>query len=158
MDPEFLTDTTAEFAMTKPQDCSLDLQENRVIFQTKMVALDIAALSRAFDDVTFHIAGLDDPRIVVPLGANVTIDFENQDGAAPHGWRLIQPHPPFAHPREASTLPLAFPGSEIEPRPPHGTAQATFIADQPGLYTYLCPVASDNRTGLYGEWEVVPGH
>lgn len=146
------------FAMTPPRDSSVDARENRVIFQNKRATMEVASVSREFADVVFHIGGLDDPRIIMPLGADVTITFENQDGIHSHGWRLIKDTPPFANPHDAATKPLAFTGSEIAPLPPHGHGQAHFVANAPGVYTYVCPVSGDDGIGLYGEWEVSPSH
>ncbi|AUW93406.1 MAG: hypothetical protein OWR62_01055 [Sulfobacillus thermotolerans] len=146
------------FAMTPPPDASVDSQENRIIFHNQHVQMDVAALSREFSDVMFHIGGLDDPRIIVPLGSDVTVNFQNQDTANPHGWRLIADKPPFQNPQSAAHKPLAFVGSEVGVTNPQESGQAHFTANQAGIYTYICPVSEDGGIGLYGIFEVSPSH
>ncbi|WP_139793453.1 hypothetical protein [Sulfobacillus thermosulfidooxidans] len=148
----------ADFATEAPPDASVDRDESRIIFQTKSVNMQVAALSNAFEDARFHIGGLDDPRIITPLGAEVTMTIQNQDELHPHGWKLIKETPPFAHPEIAASAPPAFPGAEITHIAPHHQETIHFTVDQPGVYTYLCPDLSDNDVGLYGIWEVAPGH
>ncbi len=148
----------ARFAAQTPPDASVDREESRIIFQTKQVTMHMAALSNAFDDARFHVGGLDDPRIVTPLGAKVTMTIQNQDGLHSHGWKLINQTPPFAHPQEAASAPPAFPGAEIAHIDPNQQSQIQFTVDRPGVYTYICPELKDKDIGLYGIWEVAPGH
>ena len=141
-----------------PPDASVNPDSSQIIFQTKQIKIEIAALPNAFDDARFHMAGLDDPRIITPLGANITLTLYNQDGKNTHGWKLIRRTPPFANPKNAASEPPAFPGAEISPIPPHQQGDAHFTVNQPGIYTYICPELGDNDIGLYGIWEVAPGH
>ncbi len=139
-------------------DASVNVEASQIIFQTKEVKMEIAALSDAFDDARFHMGGLDDPRIITPLGAEITLSLHNQDASHAHGWKLIRPTPPFADPKKAALEPPAFPGAEIAHIPPNEKGQTHFTLDQPGVYTYISPELKDGDIGLYGMWEVAPGH
>ncbi len=148
----------AELVSSAPVDASVDSEESRIIFQTKRVNLAIAVLPNAFDDARFHIGGMDDPRIITPLGSEIVLNVYNQDGLRSHGWKLIRRTPPFPSPEKAASDPPAFQGAEISHIPPNEQGTAHFIVDQPGVYTYICPELNDHDIGLYGIWEVVPGH
>lgn len=90
----------AELVSSAPVDPSVDSEESRIIFQTKRVNLAIAVLPNAFDDARFHIGGMDDPRIITPLGSEIVLNVYNQDGLRSHGWKLIRRTPPSPVPRK----------------------------------------------------------
>ena len=78
--------------------------------QEKSVTLNMGAHSPQEGTGTFHMGGMDDPRIILPLGCRVTIDFHNWDDAEEHGWRLINATPPFADPESLNRRPPSLPG------------------------------------------------
>lgn len=138
-----------------PRDASVDPNKNRIIFQTPHVQLDVSANPQSQEDSVFHIGGLDDPYLVVPLGADVSVTLYNTDSHKSHGWRLLDQDPPLVG--DLKDIPEAFSGSEInavdfsDNVSPKSTQ---FRADTPGLYMYVCPVPHHTKTGLFGVMEV----
>ncbi|MHB8399447.1 MAG: plastocyanin/azurin family copper-binding protein [Candidatus Limnocylindrales bacterium] len=137
-----------------PAGATVDRAANRITFQTTTVQL--AALGSPADgpDMTFRIAGLADPTLVVPVGATVTVQFVNADSDTSHGWLLTAAQPPFSFMAMMAT-PVVFPGAFA---PPLGDPTAaglpsetvSFTAATAGTYTYLCPVPGHAAAGMYG--------
>ncbi|NMP24084.1 hypothetical protein [Sulfobacillus harzensis] len=136
-----------------PSDISVHREESRLVVQMKSVDLEIGAHSLEEGTGAFHIGGLDDPRIIIPEGCEVTLTFHNWDSTQPHGWRLIDARPPFAYPGELTNMAPAFPGADVKAGP-NETATARFTASRPGFYTYFCPEPEHTQVGQYGSVEV----
>ena len=108
--------------------------------------------------MTFQVAGLADPTIVVPVGATVTVRFINADHDEAHGWLLTPARPSFPYMAMMGS-PVAFPGAFARPLgDPNASGRPeetiTFRATVPGQYTYLCPVPGPAQQGMYGTFEV----
>ena len=138
-----------------PQDVSIHREESRLVVQRKRVTLDIGAHSLEEGTGAFHIGELDDPRLVIPLGTEVTLKFHNWDSQKAHGWRLVDARPPFAYPGELTNMAPAFPGANVK-ADPNQDARTEFTASQPGFYTYFCPEPEHTQIGQYGSVEITP--
>ena len=96
-----------------------------------------------------RIAGLTDPAITVPAGAQVSIDVINADPDTAHGL-VITASGTASSPMPMLTARPAFPGSAVwflgNPTPA-GMHAATldFTASTPGTYRYLCPVPDTHK-------------
>ncbi len=161
--PEFLTHDTNQTQITTEvektdqlQHVSIHRTETQLVVQAKSVTLDIGAHSPKEGTGTFHMGDMDDPRIILPLGCRVTIDFHNWDEAEEHGWRLVNENPPFADQKSLNHQPPAFPGSEIPPTRMGNAKRTSFTADQAGHYTYFCPAPGHTHLGEYSQVDVSP--
>lgn len=107
--------------------------------------------------MTFRIAGLANPTIIVPRGATVTVQFVNADSDTSHGWLLTGGEPQLgmmammdaAAFRGAGARPLGDPTAAGLP-----TETISFSAEATGRYTYLCPVPGHAGQGMHGTLEV----
>ncbi|MGI8554321.1 MAG: hypothetical protein ACR2PL_26580, partial [Dehalococcoidia bacterium] len=129
---------------TVPAGATLDPGNNRITFQTKDVHLAVLAGPEGGPDMTFRIAGLADPTIVVPQGATVTVQFVNADSDTSHGWLLSAAQPPFTSmammdARRAFSSSFATPLGNPTSAGMH-TETISFTAAAAGRYSYLCPV------------------
>ena len=140
-----------------PAGAAVDRAAKRLTFTTPSVRLAVLASPSNGPDMTFRIAGLADPTIVVQPGASITVQFVNADSDTSHGWLLTTAQPPFG--------PMAMMGAPAVGgafAPPLGDPTAagfpsetiTFTAPAPGRYTYLCPVPGHAQQGMYGALEV----
>ena len=109
-------------------------------------------------DETFRIAGLADPKVVVPAGTRVSIEVVNADYDTAHGLVVTvsgarSSWMPMMTSRPAFTgSALWFLGDPTAAGMHAGTL--TFTASTPGTYHYLCPVPGHARKGMTGTFVV----
>jgi rusticyanin len=129
---------------------------NRIVFSTTAVTLVVEAAPANNPDMTFRIAGLVNPTVVVPHGAQVNLEFINADSDEAHAFVITADQAMFAfHP----VAPPAFPGSVAgpigDPTPAgHGARDIAFTATTPGSYQYLCPMPGHAQMGMQGTFIV----
>ena len=141
-----------------PTGATVHAAQRIISFQTKDVNLWVLASPDWGTDMTFRIAGLTDPTLIVPQGARVTVHFVNADVDTSHGWLLTSAAPPFSF-MAMMSAPPAVSGAFA---PPLGDATSagmpvetvSFIAATAGRYTYLCPVPGHAQRGMYGAFLV----
>jgi rusticyanin len=139
-----------------PAGASVDRCADRITVTARAVTLVIEASPAANPDMTFRIAGLVNPAVVVPAGTQVTVEFINADSDEAHGWVVTSETPPF--PFRAQTGP-AIPGAAAavigDPTPAgHGALMVTFTAGQAGTYQYICPMPGHAQMGMHGAFVV----
>jgi plastocyanin len=148
----------AQLGSQVPAGATLDRAANRITFTGATVRLTILASPAGGPDETFRIAGLTDPAITVPAGAQVGIEVINADPDTAHGLVIT------VGGATSSSMPMrtarpAFPGSAVwflgNPTPA-GMHAATlnFTATTPGSYRYLCPVPGHAQEGMTGAFTV----
>ena len=141
-----------------PAGATLDRAANRITFTGTSVRLTVLASPAGGPDDRFRIAGLTDPAITVPAGAQVSIDVINADPGTAHGL-AITAGGTTSSPMPMLTARPAFPGSAVwflgNPTPA-GMHAATldFTASTPGTYRYLCPVPGHAQEGMTGTFTV----
>ena len=141
-----------------PTGATVDRAANRITFTGQTVHFTVLASPTGQPDLTFRIAGLVNPTIVVATGADVTIDVVNADPDTAHGLVITGVHAPFGA-MPMMTAPPAFPGAALwflgNPTAA-GLHQAAlnFTADQPGTYSYLCAVPTHAQRGMVGGFVV----
>ncbi len=141
-----------------PTGANVDAAQRVISFQSKDVSLWVLASPDWGTDMTFRIAGLADPTVIVPRGARVTVHVVNADVDTSHGWLLTAATPPFSF-MAMMSAPPAVSGAFA---PPLGDATSagmpvetvSFIASLAGRYTYLCPVPGHAQRGMYGAFLV----
>jgi hypothetical protein len=69
-----------------PAGAVIDKAANRVVFTSHSVSFTVMAVPPGGSDMTFRVAGLTNPAIVVPRDAQVTVQFINSDSDGAPGW------------------------------------------------------------------------
>jgi len=141
-----------------PSGATVDVRHNQVTFTTTSVHLTVIANPPYGHEMTFRIAGLTDPTVVVPKGAHVTVQFINGDSDSAHGWTVSAAKAPLPEmPMRASGV--AFPGAFAHPlgdptSAGWGEETISFDASNSGQYTYLCPLPGHAQKGMSGQFIV----
>jgi rusticyanin len=137
---------------------AVDRSNNRIIFTAAEVRLTALASPTTGPDETFRIAGMVNPTIVVPKGAQVVFEIINADNDTAHGLVVTAEKPKFSWMPMMSSRP-AFVGSAIwflgDPTAA-GMQVGTlnFVADTSGRFYYLCPVSGHAAKGMFGSFIV----
>jgi rusticyanin len=137
-----------------PEGAVVDRAANGISFGGQSVHFTVVASPTGGPDETFRVAGLVNPTITVPRGAQVTIDLVNADPDTAHGivvatsgsassWMpMMSANPAFAGSA------LWFLGNPTSAGMHEGTL--TFTASTAGTYQYLCPVPGHAEKGMVG--------
>ena len=139
-----------------PAGASVDKASNTITFTGTSVSFTVVAVPPGGPDMTFRVAGLTDPAIVVPRGARVTVQFINGDSDEAHGWLVTDERPPFSfgQPRVPS-ISGAFSGVIGDPTASgQGARTFTFRAGAAGTYQYICPMPGHAQMGMHGAFIV----
>ena len=137
-----------------PAGASINRAANTVTFAAASVHLVAVASPAGGPDETFRIAGLANPAITVPAGAEVSIQVINADPETAHGL-VITASQNISSPMPMMTSQPAFAGSALwflgsPTTAGMHAATLTFTAATPGTYHYLCPVPGHARNGMTG--------
>jgi rusticyanin len=107
----------------------------------------------------FEVAGMVDPTVVVPRGAQVTVQFANADTDMAHGLVVTantgaasSPMPMMATAPAFSGAAFWFLGDATSAGMHTGTL--SFTAATAGTYEYLCPVPGHAEEGMAGSFLV----
>jgi rusticyanin len=157
--PETVSPTQARhLGNVVPSGAEVTRSANVIRFY-RNVDLVVVASPDTGPDMTFRVAGLTDPRIVIPVGATVTIRFINADRDTSHGLIVTDALPPFPY-MAMMAAPPTFDGAFATPL---GDASdsvmpaetVAFTASEKGRFKYLCPVPGHAQQGMFGELDVV---
>lgn len=156
--PRVTRSETIALGNVVPTGATIDRARNRLVFRTNDVQLTVLASPPWGKDMTFRVAGLTNPTIIVPQGAQVRVQLVNADNDTSHGWLLTPATRPFPYMAMMGT-PSAFSGSFAPPLGESSSAgmpseTITFQASATGHYTYLCPVPGHAQQGMYGVFVV----
>ncbi len=137
-----------------PAGATVNRAARVITFATTSVRLVVVASPRGGPDEAFQIAGLINPRLVIPAGARVRIELVNADPGMAHGLVIS------ANQGSRSWMPMmtarpAFAGSALWFLGDMTTAgmhvgTLAFTATTPGTYRYLCPVPGHALKGMTG--------
>lgn len=127
-----------------------------VTYTTRRVTLVALASPHGQPNMTWEIDGLVNPTVVVPAGAEVTVDLVNTDWGYRHGFEITTTPPPYSYVPMMSTQRDLF----LMPLPPrseknltgasYATESASLTLDA-GTYYYLCPTPGHAQQGMYGK-------
>lgn len=136
-----------------PAGAHADASADRITFTATTATLAVEAAPATNPDMTFRVAGLVNPTIVVPTGAQVDIEFINADSDEAHAFEITSDAAPYAF---RPGVPLEFAGSAAGPigdptSVGHGARDLTF---QAGTYHYLCPMPGHAEMGMTGVFVV----
>lgn len=148
-------------ATAVPAGATVDRPGNAIAFSTDQVRFTMLADSddSAGDNrMFFEIAGLRNPTITVPAGATVTVQFVNADDDQAHILAFSRTSAPIPFMAMMNAWP-AFSGAEspVLGNPTAAglhSATFTFVASEPGGYTYLCLIAGHAQQGMLGRFVV----
>ena len=138
-----------------PAGAEVDAQTKTVRFTTRQVSLVVVA-SPPTGDMKFRTGGINNPTIVVPAHAHITLEFINGDHDMAHMWLLqpddsgrasVEQHGGADH--VIAAPPLGDPGSAGQP-----AETISFVAPAPGTYHYDCPFPGHGNQGMYGRFIV----
>ncbi len=137
-----------------PTGARIDACADRITFTTTTVSVVVEASPPHNPDMTFRLAGLVDPTVVVPLDARITVEFINADNDEAHGWMITPLQPPFAFWSPPGSRP-AFVGASAgvigDPTPAgQGARIVTFTVSTAGAYQYICPMPGHAQMGMHG--------
>lgn len=144
----------AGLASRAPAGARINHAANTITFTTRNARFAVVMSPAGGPDETFRIAGLVNPRLVMPAGARVSIEVINADPDTAHGLVIT------ASTDATSWMPMmtarpAFRGSALWflGNPTTAGMHAgilTFTATTPGSYQYLCAVPGHARKGMTG--------
>ena len=148
----------AQLGSQVPAGARIDPASRTITFTTGSVHLTALASPAGGPNETFRIAGLINPTITVPAGAQISIQVINADPDTAHGLVITASHD-TSSPMPMMTSQPAFPGSAqwFLGNPTAAgmhTATLTFTATTPGTYQYLCPVPGHAQEGMTGTFTV----
>ena len=141
-----------------PPSAHINQAARTITFTTGSVHLAAVASPAGGPDETFRIAGMVNPKITVPAGAQVSIQVINADPDTAHGLVIT------SGPGQSSWMPMmtsrpAFTGAALWFLGNPTTAgmhagTLTFTAATPGTYHYVCPVPGHAQKGMAGLFTV----
>lgn len=135
-----------------------DTSGRRLSFSGREVTLDILASPAGGPDMTFRVAGMVGPTIVVPAGARVRLLLINADADTAHGLWVTGAGAATSAMPMMSAAP-AFPDAAVQPLGDPTAAgmhagTASFTAATAGSYRYICPVPGHALRGMVGTFVV----
>ncbi len=143
------------------QGATIDAASNTVSYNGTNVTMNVIAVQPDKPDTTFEIAGLVNPTIELPHGANVTLKLVNMDYGTdmPHGLvitRTPPPYPTMAMPMMGGGMrngipPLSARSDENLQGASYAAGTMQFRATTPGTYYYVCQVPGHAQDGMYGK-------
>jgi rusticyanin len=131
---------------------------NRVTFTSSEIHLVVLAGPTGHPDDTFTVAGLVNPTITVPAGAEVSVEVVNADPDAAEGFVIVPRGsarswaPMTKARREFAGSALWFLGDPTGAGMHAGTID--FTASTAGSYQYLCAVPGHAQEGMVGDFVV----
>jgi rusticyanin len=139
-----------------PAGASIDPRAGTISFSTATVSFTVVAIAPGAPDMTFTVAGLTNPTIIVPAGALVTVRFVNNDTDEAHGWLVTNHKPPFEFGQPATpAIAGAYAGVIGDPTAAgDGANTVSFTASGAGNYDYICPMPGHAQMGMRGSFIV----
>ena len=147
---------TRALADQVPAGARVDKASDTITFTGRSVSFTVVAVPPGGPDMTFRVAGLTNPALVVPAGAQVTVQFINGDSDEAHAWIVVREQPPFSfgQPKDPA-ISGAFSGLIGDPTASgQGASTITFAAGHPGAYQYICPMPGHAQMGMHGAFIV----
>jgi rusticyanin len=139
-----------------PAGASIDRPGDTITFTGTTVSFTVVAIAPGAPDMTFRVAGLSNPTIIVPQGARVTVRFINNDSDEAHGWLVTSNQPPFNFGQPAVPV-IAGAASGVIGDPVSGDDggnTVSFTASTAGNYDYVCPMPGHAQMGMHGSFNV----
>jgi rusticyanin len=144
------------FSEQDPVGASINTRTGTITFHATTVSFTVVAIAPGKPDMTFTVAGLTNPTIIVPRGAQVTVQFINNDTDEAHGWLITNNKPPFGFGQPATpAIAGAYAGVIGDPTAAgDGANTISFTASDTGTYDYICPMPGHAQMGMHGSFTV----
>lgn len=143
-----LTATAEKLAVNSGTRGTVSADKKTITFRQKRIALT-AVSGPASDMLSYRIAGLKNPTLVVPEGATLTVRFINTDDDMTHNLRFGSQHtastPSVGTPDLAHRTQSAFRAATVTVRAP----------EKQGTYYYFCTVPGHAQGGMWGTLRVL---
>jgi rusticyanin len=144
-----------------PAGAVADRSAHRLTFSGTDVSFAVLA-SPSMPQENFEIAGMVNPTVVVPQGAQVTIQFVNADTDMTHGIVITASNDAASSVMPMMTATPAFSGAALwflGEATSAGMHEGTlgFTATAAGTYQYFCPVPGHAQEGMIGSFVVEAG-
>ena len=136
-----------------PAGAQLDTATGTIHFTTRNVRFVVVA-SPPSADMKFRTAGINDPTIEVPTGAQVTAEFINGDSDTAHMWILSAGTGSQSRPSDSGAIAAARPLGDPTAAG-HPAETITFTAPAAGEYHYYCAFPGHAAQGMLGRFEVL---
>ena len=135
-----------------PAGARIDRTRRTITFSGSSAAFTVVAVPPSGPDMTFGIAGMTNPTVVVPKGARLTVQFINADPDEAHGWIVTTHEPPFTFGQTVvPAIAGGYAGVLGDPTAAgDGAETITFLAGAAGTYQYLCPMPGHAQMGMHG--------
>lgn len=136
------------------KNAQVDKKTNTITYYTGNSVKLVIEGSPEKADGKFVINGLVNPKVIISKGADVTVEFVNEDGDVPHAFEITNAAPPYGY---MSMMDGGiYPGSVILALPKssgghYAMATTTFRANQPGTFYYICQYPGHAQKGMYGK-------
>jgi rusticyanin len=139
-----------------PAGASIDTRTDTITFHAAAASFTVVAIAPGMPDMTFTVAGLTNPTIIVPSGTMVTVRFINNDTDEAHGWLVTGNRPPFGFGQPATpAIAGAYAGVIGDPTAAgDGASTISFTASGTGSYEYICPMPGHAQMGMHGSFIV----
>lgn len=140
----------------EPAGASIDTRTDTITFHTTTASFTVVAIAPGGPDMTFTIAGLTNPAIIVPQGAQVRVQFINNDTDEAHGWLITGNEPPFGFGQQDRPA-IAGGYADVIGDPTaagDGANTISFTAGDTGSYQYICPMPGHAQMGMHGSFTV----
>ena len=139
----------SRMATQLPQGATADRSANTITFLGPTVQFAAIAAPSNGPELSFEIAGLVNPKIVVQRGAKVSVQVVNEDPAAPHDFVVasaVDGSPAFTG---AASAMLGTAGKTSMP-----ASAISFTASTAGSFIYQCTVPGHAQGGMQGSFVV----
>ncbi len=139
-----------------PGGASIDRNADTITFSGSLVSFTVVAIAPGAPDMTFRVAGLSNPAIIVPKGSHVAVRFINNDSNEAHGWLITANQPPFGF-GQSGTPAIGGARSGVVGDPTSagdGANSFSFVASSAGSYQYICPMPGHAQMGMHGPFIV----
>jgi rusticyanin len=147
--PKSLSTAAIAFAEKFETPAKVSADGKTLTFTRKTVRLVVHSGPDS-DMLSYRIAGIRNPMLVVPAGATLKVLFINEDEDMKHNLRFGAAKPPFAQTPvltgTVGTHDLAPHAKEVR----HGEELVVRAPESPGTYTYVCTIKGHAKGGMYG--------
>ena len=141
--------TAQRLATQVPSGATLDHASNTITFHGQDVNFAAVAAPSGGPELSFEVAGLVNPTIVVPHGAKVSVQVLNDDTAAPHDFvvsKAVDGAPVFSG---AASPELGTASTRSVP-----SSATRFATTTTGSFVYDCTVPGHAQAGMQGKFIV----
>ncbi len=140
-------------------ETQVDAATNQIRYTTRDVTLVAVGSPPGHEGEYWQVNGRVNPSVIVPTGAQVTLEVINGDPDMPHGWALTTSAPPYGQMPMMSgmygdgmamyAVVAPLPATQGNDNWPMTTLH--FTAPSAGVYYYICQVPDHAQEGMWGK-------